>query len=344
MSRRRSSRLLLSSLTVALLVAALGALMLGPLRLSPGEVLSALGVGNLPLQGYERAAILELRLPRLCLALLVGAALAQAGAAMQGIFRNPLADPSLIGVSSGAALAAAGVIVLGSQLSVLQALPLSLQLPLASFGGGLLATALVQGLARSEGYTPVATLLLAGLAMNAICAAGIGLLTQLASDFALRDLTFWMFGSLGKSGWRELAIGAPLLLTSLVLIPRDARALNALLLGEAEAGHLGVNVERLKRRLLLLVVLATATSVALAGLIGFVGLLVPHLIRLRNGPDHRLLLPASAIAGALLLTLADTFSRLVLTPSELPVGILTALLGGPFFLWLLVRKRGVEGL
>ena len=336
---RRPSAALLASLFFALVFAALAALMLGPVSLSPSKVLSALHLGSAQLQDFERSVVLDLRLPRLCLALLVGAALAQAGATMQGIFRNPLADPSLIGVSAGAALAAATVIVLGHRLGLERLLPLQWALPFATFAGGLLAALLVQRLAQHEGYTPVSTMLLAGLALNAIAGAGIGLLSQVASDLALRDLTFWMFGSLGKSGWSELAIGAPLLIAAIILMPRHARALDALLLGEAEAGHLGVNVEQLKRWLLVLVVLATATSVALAGLISFVGLLVPHLVRLRAGPEHRIVLPAAALAGALLLTLADTASRTWLAPAELPIGILTALLGGPCFLWLLVHSR-----
>jgi iron complex transport system permease protein len=333
---RRPSAALIAGLAAALIVAALFALAAGSLALSPSKLLAAFGLGGAPLQAFERSVVLDLRLPRLLLALLVGAALAQAGAAMQGIFRNPLADPSLVGVSAGAALAAATVIVLGHGAGL--DLP-AWTLPMATFAGGFVAARLVQRLAQIEGHTPVSTMLLAGLAINAIAGAGIGLMSQLASDVALRDLTFWMFGSLGKSGWRELAVGGPILLACAWLMSRHAQSLNALLLGEAEAGHLGVDVERLKRHLLLLVVLATATSVALAGLIGFVGLLVPHLIRLRAGPDHRLLLPASALAGALLLTLADASARQFLAPAELPIGIVTALLGGPCFLWLLVRSR-----
>jgi iron complex transport system permease protein len=185
----------------------------------------------------------------------------------------------------------------------------------------------------------VATMLLAGLALNALAGAGIGFFSFIADDLALRSLMFWMFGSLGKAGWDEIALAAPLLLAALLLIPRDARALDALLLGEAEAGHLGVEVECVKRRLLLLCVLAVATSVSLAGIIGFVGLIVPHLVRLWAGPGHRLLLPASALMGAALLVLADLGARTWLAPAELPIGVLTALVGGPFFLALIVRYR-----
>jgi iron complex transport system permease protein len=336
---RRPPPALLVALLLALAASALAALMLGPVSLGAAKVLAALGIGSTPLESFERSVVIDLRLPRVCLALLVGAALAQAGAAMQGIFRNPLADPSLVGVSAGAALAAATVLVLSGKLGGAGALPPALLLPLVTFAGGLLAALLVQRLAQSEGYTPVSTMLLAGLALNAIAGAGIGLLSQVASDLALRDLTYWMFGSLGKSGWRELAFGAPILIVALLATQRHAQALNALQLGEAQAGHLGFDVERLKRRLLILVVLATATSVALTGLIGFVGLLVPHLVRLLTGPDHRLVLPGAALSGALLLTLADTAARTALAPAELPIGILAALLGGPCFLWLLARNR-----
>lgn len=342
-------------LLLLVLTAAALALNTGPVALSPkqvlGSLLQALGLDTgADLQAFERVTVLDIRLPRVLLAVLIGAALAQAGAAMQGIFRNPLAEPGLTGVSSGAALAAVAAIVLGQSLfgglfgglfsGLFGGLPLHYLLPIAAFLGGALATWLVMRLAQVDGYTRVATLLLAGLALNAIAGAGIGFFSHIASDTALRSLTFWMFGSLGRAGWTEIAVGAPLLLIPLLMIPRDAQALNALLLGEAEAGHLGIDVEKLKRRLTFLVVLAAATAVALAGIIAFIGLIVPHLIRLWAGPDHRTLLPASALLGALLLILADTAARTVLAPTELPIGILTALVGGPLFLALLLRYRG----
>lgn len=327
-------------LAVGIAAAALLALNAGPLDIPPSKLLTALGLPlGEPLAAHEAAAIQQIRLPRVLLALLIGAALAQAGAAMQGVFRNPLADPGLAGVSSGAALAAIAVIVLGHRLELGDAPLAQSLLPLATFAGGALAAWCVARLAQVDGHTRVGTMLLAGLAINAIAGAGIGYLSQIADDTSLHTLTFWMFGSLGRADWNDILLIAPLLLIPLLLIPRDARALDALLLGEAEAGHLGVEVERLKRRQILLIVLAVAGSVALAGIIGFVGLIVPHLVRLWAGPGHRLLLPASALLGALLLTLADTAARVLLNPAELPIGILTALLGGPFFLLLLMRNR-----
>jgi iron complex transport system permease protein len=339
MPARAIAALLLAALAAtALLALACGSLDI-PLSRSLAIVWQALGgsTGQSP-DPAESIAVLQLRLPRLLLGLLIGGTLAQAGATMQAVFRNPLADPGLIGVSSGAALAGITVIVLGQHFEW-TALPLRWMLPLASFVGGALVTALVVKLASVDGIARPSTLLLAGLAINAVAGAGIGFLTQIADASALRSLSFWMFGSLGKAGWHEIIAGAPLLLAVLFWLPREARALNALLLGEAEAEHLGVDVEKLKRRVLLLVVLAVGVSVALAGIIGFVGLIVPHLIRLAFGPDHRIMLPASAMLGAILLSLADVGARTALAPAELPVGILTALIGGPFFLALLIRYR-----
>lgn len=345
----RSALPLSLALTLLCAGAALLGLSVGPLDIPLGRIAASLlqplglAAGTAP-EPQETATILQIRLPRVVLALLIGAALAQCGAAMQGIFRNPLADPGLVGISSGAALAAVAVIVLGDSVGLFAALPARFVLPLATFAGGAAATWLVLRVALVEGHTRVGTLLLSGLALNAIAGAGIGFFSHVASDTALRSVTFWMFGSLGKVGWAEIAVAAPLLVLPLILIPRDARALDALLLGEAEAGHLGVDVERLKRRLTFLVVLAAGSAVALAGIVAFVGLIVPHLVRLWAGPGHRGLLPASALLGALLLTLADTAARVVLSPTELPIGILTALVGGPFFFLLLLRRRGeIEG-
>lgn len=341
-ARARTSLLLLLALAIGV---SLAALVSGPFPIPVAHVLAslaqALGLawGDAPPLA-ESATVLQLRLPRVLLGLLAGATLAVSGAALQGLLRNPLAEPGLIGVSAGAALAAATVIVLGAQFPELTAwLPAGLLLPLAAFAGGLAATALVMSWARVRGQLSVAGVLLAGIAINAVCLAGIGLLSHIADDHSLRSLNFWSFGSLGKCGWRELWLAAPLMLLPVLLIPRAARGLNALLLGEAEAGHLGIEVTRLKRRLLLGIALGVGAAVALTGIIAFVGLLVPHLLRLLLGPDHRLLLPAAALLGGALLVAADIAARVALPPTELPVGILTTLLGAPFFLWLLRRQR-----
>jgi iron complex transport system permease protein len=276
---------------------------------------------------------------------LVGAALAVSGAAMQGLFRNPLADPGLIGVSAGGALGAVSVIVLGASVTASVAPSLAAgAVPIAAFVGALAATLLVKRLATRDGRTDVATLLLAGIAIQAVAMAGTGLLTYVADDEQLRTLTFWTMGSLGGATWQSLAYAAPLMVLSLLAIPLAAAALNAMLLGESEAGHLGFDTERLKLVLVLLVAGAVGAAVAVSGIIGFVGLVVPHLLRLTLGPDHRALLPGSALLGATLLLLADLVARTVVVPAELPIGIITALVGGPFFIWLLVSRRQRMGL
>lgn len=285
-----------------------------------------------------QSVLLDIRLPRVLLALAIGASLSQGGVVLQALFRNPLAEQSLLGISGGAALAAAmWLAMLPLFAPTMQELG-AFGLPLAALLGALLAAAATVSLSRHAGTTGIATLLLAGISINALAGAGIALLQTLSSDAALRDLTVWFYGSLGRASWQQLAIGLPVLLTVSLWLPREARALDALLLGEAEAAHLGVSVEALKRRLLLLVALAAAVAVALAGIIGFVGLIVPHLLRRVIGPGHRLLLPASALFGAALLTLADTTARTVFAPLELPVGVLTALLGVPLFLMLLRQQ------
>ncbi|MFZ3186340.1 MAG: iron ABC transporter permease [Pseudomonas sp.] len=319
-------------------------LALGPVSLPLLDTLKAgLRLLGVPLDGagLQQAELIvgQIRLPRSLLGLAVGAVLALSGVAMQGLFRNPLADPGLVGVSSGAALGAALAIVTGSLWGGIPEALGPYLLSLCAFVGGLGVTALVYRLGRHEGQTSVATMLLAGVALTALAGAAIGLLTYLADDATLRTLTFWNMGSLNGASYARLW---PLLLVLVLVacwLPRRAAALNALLLGESEARHLGFEVERLKRELVFCTALGVGAAVAAAGLIGFVGLVVPHLLRLLVGPDHRILLPASALAGASLLLLADLLARLLLAPAELPIGIVTALLGAPFFLYLLVRER-----
>lgn len=334
--RRRTA---LCILTALLLCASLFSLSSGVLPSSLRDVLTALPGILFAAQGETtqlQMILTEIRIPRLLLALLVGAGLAMCGAVMQGLFRNPMADPGLLGVSSGAALGAVVCIVLGGAWVARAAVWL---LPAVAFGGGLGALAVVYRLSLAGGKTDTATMLLAGIAVNAIAGALIGLLSYVADDAELRGVIFWSLGSLEITDWRKLFAAAACILPALLLLPRYAGALNANLLGESEAGHLGVDMQRVKRALILWVAVVVGASVCLSGVIGFVGLVVPHLIRIALGPDHRMLLPASALFGALLLLCADIIARTAVAPAEIPVGILTAVLGGPFFLYLLARYR-----
>ncbi|MBL9101628.1 MAG: iron ABC transporter permease [Myxococcales bacterium] len=287
----------------------------------------------------ERYILIALRLPRALVAVGAGAGLAVAGAAMQGLFRNPLADPGLVGVASGAALGAAVAIALDVRVPWL---PVTLAQPALAFLGGLAATWAVHRLARVRGRTSVVGLLLAGIAMSALAGAAIGLLGYLADDRQLRDLSLWLLGGLGGASRDVALVLLPCVLAAGLLLWRRARELDALLLGEAEAYHLGVDVERLRRRVIAEIALAVGVAVAFTGMIGFVGLLVPHLLRGVVGPRHRVLLPAAALGGAALLLLADAAARTVLAPAELPVGVLTAMLGAPLFLTMLGRMDVAE--
>jgi iron complex transport system permease protein len=329
-----------------LVVALLAGLLLGPAAVSPSGMLTVLqdtlGLAPLPPEYLRDSAILGVvRAPRVLLAALIGGGLACAGAVMQGLFRNPLADPGLIGVSSGAALAAATAIVLGPTLFGRTAGLLGMWLlPMAAFLGGLAATFLVARLGTREGVVGVATLLLAGVAVATVCNAMLGLLIFSADDRQLRDVNFWLFGSLAGARWAQTPAAALLVLGPCLALLTLARQLDALALGEREAFHLGVPVETTKRVAVALAAVAASAGVAFAGLIGFVGLVVPHLIRLGFGADHRVVLPCSALLGAALLVLADLAARSLAAPAELPVGVITALLGAPFFLWLLRRRAG----
>lgn len=294
------------------------------------------------LSARDRIIIYDIRLPRVVMGVLIGAALAVSGAVMQGLFRNPLADPGIVGVSAGAGLGAITVIVLGATvLGPLLALFGIYLLPLAAFGGGLATTLVLYRVATRNGRTSIATMLLAGIALAAMAGAFSGVLITLTDDRQLRDLTFWGLGSLAGATWSKIAAAGPIILLSLVAAPFMARSLNAMALGEATAHHLGIPVQRFKNIAIVSVAAATGASVAVSGGIGFVGIVVPHLLRLLIGPDHRYLLPASALLGASLLLVADAVSRTIVAPAELPIGIVTAAVGAPFFLWILLRRRGI---
>jgi iron complex transport system permease protein len=345
---RPSSPLIIGVLLLGLLGTTLLALTVGAAGIPLARLPAALGLATdtaNPLAARDHLVLWSIRLPRIVAAALVGSLLAVAGALMQGLFRNPLADPALVGVSSGGAFAAAAAIVftdsaLGLPLRFAQAEVL----PIAAFAGSLITTVLLYIIASREGRTSIAVFLLAGLAIAAIANAGIGLLVFIADDRQLRDITFWMLGSLSGATWAKTTTIAPVLAIALIVCAMIARRLDLLVLGESEAFHTGVDVERLKRISIVLVSAMTGVAVAICGVVGFIGIIVPHLLRLVIGPAHRLLLPASAFLGAILLVGADTLARSIVAPAEMPIGILTAAIGAPFFLALLLRQRALVGL
>lgn len=293
-----------------------------------------------PVALTDQVVLLQIRLPRLLTGVLVGASLAVSGAVMQGLFRNPLADPGLLGVSAGAGLGAIAAIVLGGALPPVVAAWAGWHLvPLAAFGGGWAAMMALYLIATRRGRTSIATMLLAGIALAAMVGALSGLIVYRATDDQLRDLTFWGMGSLAGASWSKLAAAAPIILAGLLAAPFLARGLNGLALGEAAAAHTGIRVQRVKTAAILTTAAATGASVAVSGGIGFVGIVVPHLLRLVQGPDHRWLLVNAGLLGATALVAADMVSRSVIAPSELPIGIITAMIGGPFFLWVLLSNR-----
>jgi iron complex transport system permease protein len=291
----------------------------------------------------EQLVLMDIRLPRMLLGLFVGAALAVSGAMMQGMFRNPLADPGLVGVSSGAALAAVATIALGNGLAALWIKAFGVYaLPVSAFVGGFATTAILVGIVARRGQLATSTLLLAGLALGAFSTALMGLIAFASDDRELRDLTLWMLGSLSGASWPKVAAILPFALLVLLVLPRLIRALNGMLLGEAEAFHLGIDVERTKRLIVLTTAAAVGAAVAVAGVVGFVGIVVPHIVRILAGPDHRVVLPASALLGGSLVLIADVVARMLLRPAELPLGVIMAIIGAPIFLHMVVR-RGIGG-
>lgn len=328
-------------LMVLLVVVLLVYLSTGAVRSSPLDIMRM--VWQLVVDGEAvdqrlLTVVWEIRLPRGIMAIMVGAALATAGASLQGLFRNPLADPGLIGVSSGGAVGA----IVG--ISSMGLLPVSMAvagiyIPLLAMLGAIGTTLLVYGIARIAGRTHVTTLLLAGVAINALAGAIVGAVLYMSDNDALRRFTFWTLGSLHTADWQKVWIllvctGIPLL-----ILPRYRFALNAFLLGEAEAYHLGFQTQKLKRTVITLSAMMVGATVAFCGLIGFVGLVVPHLVRMVTGPDFRRLLPASALTGACLLLGADLLARTLNAPSEIPLGVITSLLGAPFFLYLIYQRK-----
>jgi iron complex transport system permease protein len=329
---------ILSALGIALGVVTVIALGRGALTLRPLEVirvvLDALGFDMGEVSTRSHAVVINLRAPRVVMGLAVGAALGGSGAALQGLFRNPLADPGLLGVSSGAAAATTTVIVLGGASA--HALGVY-ALPLAGFLGGLGAVGVVGVLGGA--HARIETLLLTGVAITALAGAWTGALTFLATDAQLRSLTFWSLGSLGSASWTPCVILLPCVIASLAVMLRLSSALDLLALGESEAWHMGVSIARVRRTAIACSAVAVGASVAFTGVVGFVGLVAPHVIRLIAGPSHRVVVPGGALLGALLVVGSDTIARTIVAPMEVPLGVVTACFGAPFFLALLWRAR-----
>ncbi len=341
-SRPKSIVTLLALLLLASFLMGAG---IGALYISPLQILAILGDSlgihmGVDYTEQQAAVFYAIRIPRVLLGMLVGASLGIAGAAIQGLFRNPLADPGLIGISSGASLAAVMTIIMGIHLlDGLKGFFGMYSLSFVTFLGAFLVTLLVYRISQVSGRTRVGLLLLAGIAINALTGALTGLFTFSANDAQLRSITFWTLGSLGGATRQNLLVLLPFAAAALVFLPRFGKALNAFALGENNAAFLGIPVEKLKRRIIFLSALAIGASVSVSGLIGFVGLVVPHICRLLLGPDHRYLLPASALMGGILLINADILARTLTAPAEIPIGIVTGLIGAPFFLYILLKEK-----
>lgn len=340
-----NKNILYTCLTLGLFVVVVFSLGLGAMKIPVLDVLRILAnkIGIIDFTVKDDLAenvLLYVRLPRIVLGLLVGAALGISGAAVQGIFRNPLAEPGLIGISAGASLFAVLIIAMESLLLVsLSELLGFYLLAFCAFAGAGFAAMLVYQFSKTEGKPNVATMLLAGIAINALAGALTGLLTYTADEQQLRTITFWMLGSLGGANWNMIMSITPFILIPVFVLPIYSKGLNLFSIGEHQAEQIGMNPGKIKNRVVILSTLAVGACVSVTGIIGFVGLLVPHIIRLIGGADHRLVLPASALLGALVLTVSDMLARVVVAPVELPIGVITALLGAPIFLYILYKDK-----
>ena len=337
-SGRRAHKILLGALVLLSILS----ISIGPVDVSLWLVLQKLFKGQ-PLSLLEYVIFFDIRLPRLIMGICVGSALAVSGAVMQGLFRNPLADPGLVGVSAGAGVGAIIAIVLGGLLPVFINSFFSEYLVIFSaFLGGWVSAIILYRIATRHGQTSVATMLLAGIAIAALAGAISGVLIYISDDKQLRDLTFWGLGSLAGATWTKVMGAGPLILISIGIASTLGRGLNGLALGEATAAHIGISTQRLKNLSICTVAAATGAAVAISGSIGFIGIIVPHLVRKMIGPDHRTLILNSGFLGAITLIFSDIISRIITAPSELPIGIVTAILGSPVFLWILLRRRNAS--
>jgi iron complex transport system permease protein len=344
---RQKFGLIYTALSVVLVAAIFFALGVGAVSIPFSQIgsylLHSVGISSAEHPLLEEAVFLQIRLPRVLLSALVGATLSVSGALMQALFRNPIVEPGLVGTSAGAAFGAAFVFVLGNNLVwVANSFIGPFMLPVFAFVGGFIATMVVYRLSTITGKVTVATMLLAGIAVNGLFGSSTGFLSYIAHDPQARSITFWMLGSFAGANWN--AVELVLLTTGIgtLIAVRNSKGLNALLLGEAEAGHLGMNPKRLQRNILILNTVMVATATSTVGVISFVGLIVPHILRMMRGSDTRYLLIGSALLGAALLVMADALSRIIIAPGELPVGVITSFVGAPVFLWILVRHRSID--
>lgn len=305
-----------------------------------GDLIHKLFTNYQTINDSDAYVLFDLRLPRIIMSVLVGSGLAVAGTCLQGIFKNPLASPDLIGVTSGSVLFAAITIVLGGYLKnyIPELLHYSF-LSLFSFLGAMLSTLFVYKISSHQRKTNITILLLAGVAISALCGSATGLLTYLSTEEELRNLTFWTLGSLGSSNWNKIYILSIITVVCFYILIRKGKILNAIMLGEKEAEHLGINVEKTKKQIIICSALLVGTIVAFNGTIGFVGLIVPYILRLLFKSNYVIILPLSAFLGALLVIIADTISRTLVAPSELPIGILTSLMGAPVFISILMNYK-----
>ncbi|NLE80794.1 MAG: iron ABC transporter permease [Rhodococcus sp.] len=340
---RSRTTVVITGLVIALAVFAVLSACIGQVPTSPmeviGSILHRIGIdaGPMPAHPSGNVTLWEVRFPRVVLAVLVGAALGCAGALLQGVFANPLAEPGVIGVSAGAAVGASAAFVVGGTFAA------GWSVAAAAFAAGLVTTIGVYALARHDGRTEVVTLVLTGVAVNAFAGGLIAFFTFVADPAARDRIVFWQLGSLNAATWNSVAVVAPMAIAGIALTVLIAPKLDLLALGENAARHLGLDVERLRQIAVLIVAVLVSSSVAFTGIILFVGLVVPHLMRIAVGPGHRTLIPASALCGALVLLLADLGARTLVENADLPLGMLTALVGGPFFFWLLRRTRASQG-
>ena len=335
---RRTHKILLG----ALFLLSVFSISIGPVDVSSWIVLRKLFLGH-PLSLLEHVVFFDIRLPRLMMGICVGSALAVSGAVMQGLFRNPLADPGLVGVSAGAGVGAIIAIVLGGFLPIfINSIFGDYLVVFSAFLGGWISAIILYRIATSHGQTSVATMLLAGIAIGALAGAISGVLIFMSDDKQLRDLTFWGLGSLAGATWTKVICAGPLILVSIGIASTLGRGLNGLALGEATASHIGISTQKLKNLSICTVAAATGAAVAVSGSIGFIGIVVPHLVRKLVGPDHRTLILNSGLLGSITLIFSDIISRIITAPSELPIGIVTAILGSPVFLWILLRRRNAS--